>query len=76
MIECVSLEYVMEMNTSLLVDCLQQEKVSTHPDLSLDWEEEMSTGRPHDCVSLPTSHPLYVLYTSGTTGTPNVQHSD
>uniref|UniRef100_A0A674BTR8 Acyl-CoA synthetase short-chain family member 3, mitochondrial n=1 Tax=Salmo trutta TaxID=8032 RepID=A0A674BTR8_SALTR len=48
-----------------------REKVSTHLDLSLDWEEEMSTGRPRDCVSLPTSHPLYVLYTSGTTGTPN-----
>ncbi|XP_055761094.1 acyl-CoA synthetase short-chain family member 3, mitochondrial isoform X3 [Salvelinus fontinalis] len=46
------------------------EKVSMHPDLSLDWEEEMSTARPHDCVSLPASHPLYVLYTSGTTGTP------
>ncbi|XP_071242406.1 acyl-CoA synthetase short-chain family member 3, mitochondrial-like isoform X2 [Salvelinus alpinus] len=46
------------------------EKLSMHPDLSLDWEEEMSTARPHDCVSLPASHPLYVLYTSGTTGTP------
>uniref|UniRef100_A0AAZ3R3I8 Acyl-CoA synthetase short-chain family member 3, mitochondrial n=1 Tax=Oncorhynchus tshawytscha TaxID=74940 RepID=A0AAZ3R3I8_ONCTS len=46
------------------------EKVSMHLDLSLDWEEEMSTARPHDCVSLPASHPLYVLYTSGTTGTP------
>uniref|UniRef100_A0A674AMH7 Acyl-CoA synthetase short-chain family member 3, mitochondrial n=1 Tax=Salmo trutta TaxID=8032 RepID=A0A674AMH7_SALTR len=49
------------------------EKVSMHPDLSLDWEEEMSTARAHDCVSLPASHPLYVLYTSGTTGTPKVQ---
>uniref|UniRef100_A0A674ALQ1 Acyl-CoA synthetase short-chain family member 3, mitochondrial n=1 Tax=Salmo trutta TaxID=8032 RepID=A0A674ALQ1_SALTR len=48
------------------------EKVSMHPDLSLDWEEEMSTARAHDCVSLPASHPLYVLYTSGTTGTPKV----
>ncbi|XP_021419546.2 acyl-CoA synthetase short-chain family member 3, mitochondrial isoform X1 [Oncorhynchus mykiss] len=46
------------------------EKVSMHADLSLDWEEEMSTARPHDCVSLPASHPLYVLYTSGTTGAP------
>uniref|UniRef100_A0A9J7XY31 Acyl-CoA synthetase short-chain family member 3, mitochondrial n=1 Tax=Cyprinus carpio carpio TaxID=630221 RepID=A0A9J7XY31_CYPCA len=46
------------------------EKVSMRPDLSLDWEEEMATARPHDCVSLPAHHPLYVLYTSGTTGTP------
>uniref|UniRef100_A0A8C1LVB1 Acyl-CoA synthetase short-chain family member 3, mitochondrial n=1 Tax=Cyprinus carpio TaxID=7962 RepID=A0A8C1LVB1_CYPCA len=48
------------------------EKVSMHPDLSLDWEEEMATARPHDCVSVPAHHPLYVLYTSGTTGTPKV----
>lgn len=42
------------------------------PELGLDWEEEMATARPHDCVSVPSNHPLYVLYTSGTTGTPKV----
>ncbi|XP_008274707.1 acyl-CoA synthetase short-chain family member 3, mitochondrial [Stegastes partitus] len=46
------------------------EKVSLSPELSLDWDEEMATARPHDCVPLPSNHPLYVLYTSGTTGTP------
>ncbi|XP_070847737.1 acyl-CoA synthetase short-chain family member 3, mitochondrial [Chaetodon trifascialis] len=46
------------------------DKVSMSPELSLDWEEEMATAQPHDCVSLPSNHPLYVLYTSGTTGTP------
>ncbi|KAM7378422.1 hypothetical protein PAMA_013367 [Pampus argenteus] len=46
------------------------ETVSMSPELTLDWDEEMATARPHDCVSVPSNHPLYVLYTSGTTGTP------
>lgn len=32
----------------------------------------MATALPHDCVPVPSNHPLYVLYTSGTTGTPKV----
>lgn len=42
------------------------------PELGLDWEEEMAAARPHDCVAVPSNHPLYILYTSGTTGTPKV----
>uniref|UniRef100_A0AAY5F5K1 Acyl-CoA synthetase short-chain family member 3, mitochondrial n=1 Tax=Electrophorus electricus TaxID=8005 RepID=A0AAY5F5K1_ELEEL len=47
-----------------------KEKVSMSPDVALDWEEELAVARPHDCVSVPADHPLYVLYTSGTTGSP------
>lgn len=34
------------------------------------YEEEMKTAVPHDAVEVESNHPLYILYTSGTTGQP------
>jgi propionyl-CoA synthetase len=36
----------------------------------IDYEELVKNSEPIDCVSVESTHPLYLLYTSGTTGKP------
>lgn len=36
----------------------------------VDWEQAMAKAEPHDCVPVAATDPLYILYTSGTTGQP------
>jgi propionyl-CoA synthetase len=36
----------------------------------VDWVEAMASAQPADCVPVAATDPLYILYTSGTTGQP------
>ena len=36
----------------------------------IDWTEAEAAATPTDPVAVPSEHPLYILYTSGTTGNP------
>jgi propionyl-CoA synthetase len=47
----------------------QQQTADLGP-LDIDWQDAVSSAVPAECVSVRATDPLYILYTSGTTGRP------
>jgi propionyl-CoA synthetase len=47
-----------------------QARCQLKPGFDIDWEEAVASAKPADCVPVAATDPLYILYTSGTTGEP------
>lgn len=47
----------------------EQHRVELGP-LDMDWKDAVAMAEPTECVSVAATDPLYILYTSGTTGKP------
>jgi propionyl-CoA synthetase len=68
------LDQAIELSSHKPARCIVLQRPQVKADLiadrDLDWQAVMASAQPADCVPVAATDPLYVLYTSGTTGKP------
>ena len=68
------LDEAINLATSKPEKCVVLQRPQVAADLvasrDLDWNAALESADPVDCVSVEATDPLYILYTSGTTGVP------
>ena len=68
------LDQALELADHAPASCLIKQRDAVRADLTegrdLDWDQALATAAAADCVTVSALDPLYILYTSGTTGDP------
>jgi propionyl-CoA synthetase len=54
----------------VIVKQRERQACALEPGRDLDWDTAIADAEPAGCVSMAATDPLYILYTSGTTGQP------
>ena len=56
--------------SAVIVKQRSQKKWELKGGIDVDWDEAVAKAQPAECVPVEATDPLYILYTSGTTGQP------
>ena len=68
------LDRALELAAHKVGHCVILQRAQARADLvrprDLEWDEAIESARPAECVPVAATDPLYILYTSGTTGVP------
>jgi propionyl-CoA synthetase len=68
------LDAALEMSTHRVQRCIVLQRpqliAAMDDERDLDWSQALAEADPADCVAVASTDPLYILYTSGTTGIP------